>query len=175
MRPRAADIPVVRHPFLEFPNDHNTYDLRYQFMFGSEFMVAPVVDAGAQRVRLYLPAAQWTNLWTGESIASKGQWVDQPRQTGQGAWIGSALPTLWPWCPRGGPALRTLMISCRPPLEGHIGGHPRRRTPRTSLAALEWQRASDLRQVLTPRTGVMYRGPSVARATTSPREAGRQP
>ena len=36
--------PVVRHPFLEFPEDPNTFDLRYQFLLGSELMVAPVLD-----------------------------------------------------------------------------------------------------------------------------------
>jgi alpha-glucosidase len=77
--------PVVRHPFLEFPNDPNTYSLRYQFMLGSEFMVAPVVDAGAQQVRLYLPAGAWVNLWTAEAMASKGQWVDAAAPLGKPA------------------------------------------------------------------------------------------
>ena len=68
--------PIVRHLFLQYPSDPNTYNLRYQFMFGADFMVAPVVDAGAQQVRLYLPAGDWTNLWSQETMTSQGQWVE---------------------------------------------------------------------------------------------------
>jgi alpha-glucosidase len=69
--------PVVRHPFLEYPDDQNTYGLRYQFMYGSEFMVAPVLDPGVTSVQMYLPPGRWTNLWTGESVSLPvGRWVE---------------------------------------------------------------------------------------------------
>jgi alpha-glucosidase len=78
--------PMVRHPFLEYPNDSNTYNLRYQYMFGSEFMFAPVVDNGATRVRLYLPAGNWTNVWTGETMdTAKGTWVEVAAPIGKPA------------------------------------------------------------------------------------------
>lgn len=68
--------PIVRHPFLEYPQDANTYALRYQYMFGSEFMFAPVVDEGAKKVQLYLPAENWTNVWTGETLnTANGKWI----------------------------------------------------------------------------------------------------
>lgn len=75
----AADsgAPLVRHPFLEFPSDPNTYALRYQYMLGSDFMVAPVVTRGAQSVRLYLPAGTWIELWTGQAFdAGAGAWTE---------------------------------------------------------------------------------------------------
>ena len=80
---QAADsgAPLVRHPFLEFPSDQNTYALRYQYMLGSDFMVAPVVTRGAQAVRLYLPAGTWIDLWTG-----------RPFDAGSGAWTEVAAP-----------------------------------------------------------------------------------
>ena len=78
--------PVVRHPFLEYPNDPNTYGLRYQYMFGSEFMFAPVVDEGATNVQLYLPAGSWTNVWTGDTLnVSKGIWIDVAAPLGKPA------------------------------------------------------------------------------------------
>jgi sulfoquinovosidase len=78
--------PVVRHPFLEYPNDPNTYALRYQYMFGSEFMFAPVVNAGANSVRLYLPAGNWTNVWTGETLnLTNGKWVEVAAPLGKPA------------------------------------------------------------------------------------------
>lgn len=74
----AADsgYPVVRHPFIQFSDDPNTFSLRYQFMYGSEFMVAPVLDPGRTSVKLYLPKGKWVNLWTGETLTNTiGKWV----------------------------------------------------------------------------------------------------
>ena len=65
-------LPVVRHPFVHYPDDPAVYDIRYeQFMVGSELMVAPVVDEGATQVRVYLPAGRWTHLWSGETLGSE--------------------------------------------------------------------------------------------------------
>ncbi len=75
---QAADsgYPIVRHPFIQFPDDANTYSLTYQFMYGSEFMVAPVLDPGRNSVKLYLPKGAWVNFWTGEIITQTfGSWV----------------------------------------------------------------------------------------------------
>lgn len=58
--------PVVRHPYLEFPEDPNTLDLQYQWMLGSEFMVAPVTNKWDSHIDLYLPDGQWVHLWSGE-------------------------------------------------------------------------------------------------------------
>lgn len=55
-------------------------------MFGSEFMFAPVVDPGATQVRLYLPAENWTNLWTGEILnAANGKWIQVAAPLGKPA------------------------------------------------------------------------------------------
>jgi alpha-glucosidase len=68
--------PVVRHPFVHYPNDPAVHALRYQFMLGEDFMVAPVLDPGVRQVYLYLPAGSWTNFWTGHVNASqKGRWT----------------------------------------------------------------------------------------------------
>ena len=53
----ARGYPVVRHPFLHYPDDPNTYELRYQFLLGPDLMVAPVVDKGADSVDVYFPPA----------------------------------------------------------------------------------------------------------------------
>lgn len=63
-------LPVVRHPLLHYWEDPEVYGLRYQFMVGSEFMVAPVLDPGEDTVEVYLPAGRWVHLWTGEAYGS---------------------------------------------------------------------------------------------------------
>ncbi len=68
----AADtgLPVVRHPFIHYPDDPEVYGLRYQFMVGPDFMVAPILDRGAESVEVYLPAGEWVHLWSGEDYGS---------------------------------------------------------------------------------------------------------
>lgn len=82
----AADtgLPVVRHPFIHYPQDAAVWDLQYQFMVGSEFMVAPVLDEGAAEVEIYLPAGEWVNVWTGETVAG-GQTLTVAAPLGQPA------------------------------------------------------------------------------------------
>lgn len=72
----AKGYPVVRHLFLHYPEDRNVVALRYQFMLGAEFLIAPVVDRGATTVRAYLPAGEWTHLWSGSTTSSsEGRWT----------------------------------------------------------------------------------------------------
>jgi alpha-glucosidase (family GH31 glycosyl hydrolase) len=68
--------PVVRHPFLHYPDDPNTHALRYQFLLGPDLMVAPVLDPGADTVEVYSPKdSDWLDLWTGADAGKAGQWL----------------------------------------------------------------------------------------------------
>ncbi len=62
----TTGAPLLRHPFLEFPKDENTYDLRYQFLLGEDLMVIPVIKRKSKKAKGYLPAGKWENVWTGE-------------------------------------------------------------------------------------------------------------
>ena len=67
-------LPVVRHPFIHYPEDNSLYTLtNEQFMIGSEFMVAPVTDPETREVSAYLPAGKWVHLWSGEIYGKTGQ------------------------------------------------------------------------------------------------------
>ena len=58
-------LPVVRPPWIHYWNDPEVLKLTYQqFMVGSEFMVAPVLDPGVSKVRVYLPKGRWHHVWT---------------------------------------------------------------------------------------------------------------
>lgn len=65
--------PIVRHPLIHYFDDPNTYTLKQQFMYGSDFWVAPVVDKNTSTVRVYLPAGSWTHLWSNKVFHSNGQ------------------------------------------------------------------------------------------------------
>ena len=60
--------PVMRAMFYEFPNDANCWELTDQYMFGSKYLVAPVLHAKEKERSVYLPAGTWENLHTQETI-----------------------------------------------------------------------------------------------------------
>jgi alpha-glucosidase (family GH31 glycosyl hydrolase) len=63
-------VPVVRHPFIHYPDDPEVYNLKYQFMVGRNLMVAPILDPGEEIVEVYFPAGKWVHLWSGRKYGS---------------------------------------------------------------------------------------------------------
>jgi alpha-glucosidase len=81
-------LPVVRHPFIHYPEDPEVYKINsQQFMVGTEFMVVPVLDEGQSRVQAYLPAGEWVHLWSGDTYGdpAKGIYVTAEAPIGQPA------------------------------------------------------------------------------------------
>ena len=69
----ARGVPLLRAMFLEFPEDAMAWQVSDQYMFGSDLLVAPVVEPGANKRRVYLPAVgPWTNVRTGDVIDDCG-------------------------------------------------------------------------------------------------------
>ena len=61
--------PVMRAMFYEFPDDPMCWEADEQYMFGSRYLVAPVLYAGVTERDVYLPAGKWKNIATGEVLA----------------------------------------------------------------------------------------------------------
>jgi alpha-glucosidase (family GH31 glycosyl hydrolase) len=82
-----SGLPVVRHPFIHYPNDPEVLGLNYQFMVGQEFMVAPVLDPGEDTVEVYFPPGLWVHLWTGKTYGSpeRGVYESVPAPIGEPA------------------------------------------------------------------------------------------
>ncbi len=60
--------PVMRPMFYDFPDDQNTYDYEYQYLFGPDLLVAPVIEAGITQQVVYLPkGADWTDARNGKT------------------------------------------------------------------------------------------------------------
>ncbi|HET7272451.1 MAG TPA: alpha-glucosidase, partial [Rubrobacter sp.] len=74
-------LPVVRHPFIHYPHDSGVLGLNYQFMVGTDFMVAPVLDPREDTVEIYLPAGNWVHLWTGKTYGSPERGVHESIST----------------------------------------------------------------------------------------------
>jgi alpha-D-xyloside xylohydrolase len=58
---------IMRALAMDFPNDTDALSANYQYMYGKEFLVCPVTDAGVKSQTCYLPkGASWFDFWTGE-------------------------------------------------------------------------------------------------------------
>ncbi|OPJ57604.1 TIM-barrel domain-containing protein [Clostridium oryzae] len=55
--------PVMRTMFYEFPQDKACWDLKDQYMYGNDILVAPIVYEEAYSREVYLPSgAEWTSM-----------------------------------------------------------------------------------------------------------------
>ncbi len=71
--------PLIRHTWLHYPNDVNTYNLEHQFLLGEDLLVVPVIEKSQKKVKGYFPAGNWEHIWSGKVYKGK-QWhtVDAP-------------------------------------------------------------------------------------------------
>ncbi len=65
-------LPIMRPLYLDFPEDSEAYKISDEFMFGSNLLVAPVLDSGVVKRDVYLPAGNWTSIYDGLEIS--GGW-----------------------------------------------------------------------------------------------------
>lgn len=73
-----SGLPIVRHPYLNYENDKILHSkkprsLQYEYLLGSDLLIAPVYKKGALNRDLYLPQDDWVHLWSGKSF--KGGWI----------------------------------------------------------------------------------------------------
>ena len=75
----TSGAPVMRTMFYEFPNDKECRNISDQYMFGSEYLVAPILHADEFKREVYLPAGKWKNINDGKSYSGgKRITVDAP-------------------------------------------------------------------------------------------------
>lgn len=60
-------VPSVRGLVLEYPDDPKTWGdaVKYEFLLGEDFLVAPVYKPEAKRDSIYLPKGTWIDFWDG--------------------------------------------------------------------------------------------------------------
>jgi alpha-glucosidase (family GH31 glycosyl hydrolase) len=73
----AAGEPLLRPLLLDDPTDPETWRIADQFRLGRDLLVAPVVAEGATVRRLYLPAGDWHDFWTGAPLTGS-RWLTVP-------------------------------------------------------------------------------------------------
>ena len=68
----AHGYPMLRTLFFEYPNDPTSWLIEDQYMFGSDLLVAPLIEDGDTR-KVYLPPGSWIDYQSGKVYAG-GQW-----------------------------------------------------------------------------------------------------
>ncbi|MBQ2321019.1 MAG: alpha-xylosidase [Bacteroidales bacterium] len=58
-------LPMVRALFIEFPDDPGAWNVEDEYMFGSQILVAPLLESGNERT-CYLPRGKWIDYQTGK-------------------------------------------------------------------------------------------------------------
>ncbi len=70
---QKTGISPFRGCFLHYENDPELYDLKYQYMLGSELVIAPVIEPNQDKWKVYLPKDDWIHLWSNNEY--KGGWI----------------------------------------------------------------------------------------------------
>jgi oligosaccharide 4-alpha-D-glucosyltransferase len=68
--------PFVRSLFYNDTTDVNLYKATDQYYFGSSLMVAPVLEKGAEKRKLYLPRGAWYDFWNPLQKIIGGRWLE---------------------------------------------------------------------------------------------------
>jgi alpha-D-xyloside xylohydrolase len=75
MQAHEKGTPVMRTLFYEFPEDPVCWEVEDEYLYGSQYLVAPVLEAGAMERAVYLPkGSRWKELES-EVVYDGGQWV----------------------------------------------------------------------------------------------------
>ncbi len=74
--------PLLRTMFYEFPQDPHCWELDDQYMFGNQYLVAPILQLGQREREVYLPSGIWKRL-ADNQIYEGGQTVLCPAPLAQ--------------------------------------------------------------------------------------------
>jgi sulfoquinovosidase len=67
---QAQGWPLQRPLFFHYPNEAECLSCQDQYLYGSELLVAPVIEAGAMARDVLLPGrTPWTHIWSGQIYA----------------------------------------------------------------------------------------------------------
>ena len=72
----SSGRPLMAGLFFDYPDDDHIWDAPTQYLLGRDLLVCPVTSPGVTQQRCYLPAGEWTDIWSGRKHAG-GQWIER--------------------------------------------------------------------------------------------------
>ncbi len=68
--------PVMRTLFYEFPDDNSCWEVEDQYLYGDEYLVAPILEHGTRNRQVYLPTGcRWKDFHSSLEYDG-GQWIE---------------------------------------------------------------------------------------------------
>lgn len=75
-------LPIMRPVVLHYEDDRETWNLNGEFLVGEHMLVAPVLEQGAVKKTVYLPAGVWYDFFTGKPYEGRQYYLlDAPLDT----------------------------------------------------------------------------------------------
>lgn len=69
------NLPVVKHLALNYPEDPESWQIKYQYLLGNDILVAPVLKKKTRKWKVFLPRREkWVHLWTEKMFS--GGWIE---------------------------------------------------------------------------------------------------
>ncbi len=68
--------PVMKPLFYRFPEDKLSWEVEDEYIFGDSLLVAPILYAGVNKRKVYLPSGGCWKAFEGEDIYEGGQWIE---------------------------------------------------------------------------------------------------
>jgi alpha-D-xyloside xylohydrolase len=69
-------LPMLRALFIEYPEDPGAWLVEDEYMFGSDMLVAPMLESGTGR-NVYLPPGSWIDYQTGRSFTDGWHFIEK--------------------------------------------------------------------------------------------------
>lgn len=71
-------IPPMRALFLHYNHNPEVHKIKYQYLFGSDLLIAPVIKKGKTWWKVYIPGDEWTHIWTDEKYSKGWHKINAP-------------------------------------------------------------------------------------------------
>jgi alpha-glucosidase len=63
----TSGYPLQRPIFVHYEDDELAYDLQYEYLFGQDMFIKPVIEPLKNKQEVRLPKDNWIHLWSGKS------------------------------------------------------------------------------------------------------------
>lgn len=73
---KQTGMPIMRPLFLRFPSEEQAWQIKDQYLYGDELLVAPVVKEGEGVREIYIPSSSWKAVCSGETFSGP-RWIQQ--------------------------------------------------------------------------------------------------
>jgi len=74
----STGVPPIRHTWLHYENEPELRRFSYQFMYGRDLLVAPVLKPGRELSEAQLPLDHWVHLWTSREFRGGEVTIEAP-------------------------------------------------------------------------------------------------